>query len=366
MNSNGMQFLHILRSHLDIMSNSLEMFVSEKFPYSPPFIPKKILLELLGAANIAFVRDPLLLDLDGNIVVVGDLHGHIFDLYNIIKCFGLPPSRKYLFLGDIVDRGKYSIECITLILLLKVLYPQHVYVIRGNHEFENETIPNLSQQCFDLYHTPEIYTEFLTTFAYMPVAAKIGPCFCVHGGLDPHIERLEQINNFKRPMYKAPDELIGFFWSDPNPTLKVHYAHSNLRNRGYEFNEKALTEFLHVNNLSLMIRGHQFVNGYDIQLNGKLITVFSASDYIQGEHNSSCALYIGPNFKPIVRKLNPINSPLNTKCIQQCASKRYHHIPVRPGKKHIPFSQTTKRLSKTALNQSAQRVHQTFNENIII
>ena len=368
MYSIGTQFLNILQSHIDVMSNPLELFAAEKFPCIVPYVPKKLLLELLGSANIAFLNDPLLLDLEGNIVVVGDLHGHILDLYNIIKSFGLPPSRKYLFLGDIVDRGSFSVECITLVLVLKVLYPNNVYVIRGNHEFENDTAPNLMHQCFDLYRNSDVYHAFLTTFAYMPIAAKIGPCFCVHGGLDPHIGRLEQINQFKRPLYKSPEELDGLFWSDPNPSLKVNFTHSHLRNRGYEFNENALTHFLEANQLSLLVRGHQFVNGYDIQMNGKVITIFSASNYIEGEHNSSCALYIGPNYKPVVRNLNPLKPPPNIVPKIPYTSRRYTHdsISKKRPRKLVPISNSSKKLSKSALNQSAKSVQKTFVESIVI
>ena len=275
MNSTGPNLFRILQAHIDIMS------YSSGYPFIP-FVPKKLMLELLNAASMALLKDPNIIELDTNTVVVGDIHGHLFDIYNIIKNYELPPARNYLFLGDIVDRGRYSVECMTLVFLLKIFYPKHVFILRGNHEFENETTPNLKEQCYDLYRSGEVYTAFQSAFAYLPIAAKIGPILCLHGGLDPSIVSLNQINNFRRPLYSMPKELEGIFWSDPNQMLKVDYSLSNYRNKGYEFNENALVTFMKNNEISLLIRGHQFVQeGYEVLMKGKLLTLFSASYYIE-------------------------------------------------------------------------------------
>lgn len=75
-----------------------------------------------------------MLRLANPLVVVGDIHGQFFDLVNIFEKFGSPPHTHYLFLGDYVDRGKFCIEVMTLILMLKVSYPESLHLLRGNHE----------------------------------------------------------------------------------------------------------------------------------------------------------------------------------------------------------------------------------------
>jgi hypothetical protein len=66
--------------------------------------------------------------------IVGDLHGQHFDLLNLLNVGGWPPQTSYIFMGDFVDRGHNSVETLSLLLCLKLKYPGHVTLLRGNHE----------------------------------------------------------------------------------------------------------------------------------------------------------------------------------------------------------------------------------------
>lgn len=70
--------------------------------------------------------------------VVGDLHGQFFDLLQLLNVGGWPPETSYIFLGDFVDRGHNSVETLSLLLCLKLKYPGHVTLLRGNHEVRLE------------------------------------------------------------------------------------------------------------------------------------------------------------------------------------------------------------------------------------
>ena len=75
--------------------------------------------ELLQTPNIISLQSP--------ISVVGDIHGQYHDLLEIFQIGGSPPQTNYLFLGDYVDRGYYSVETISLLLVLKLRYPERVF-----------------------------------------------------------------------------------------------------------------------------------------------------------------------------------------------------------------------------------------------
>ena len=68
------------------------------------------------------------------VTICGDLHGQFYDLVELFKVGGDCPDTSYLFMGDFVDRGFYSVETFLLLLALKVRYPDRITLIRGNHE----------------------------------------------------------------------------------------------------------------------------------------------------------------------------------------------------------------------------------------
>lgn len=85
------------------------------------------------ACNI-FLEQPTLLELNPGVKIVGDIHGQYHDLIRLFQMSGFPPSSNYLFLGDYVDRGMYSLETILLLLCFKIKFPENFFLLRGNHE----------------------------------------------------------------------------------------------------------------------------------------------------------------------------------------------------------------------------------------
>jgi serine/threonine-protein phosphatase PPG1 len=119
------------------------------------------------------------------ITVVGDIHGQFFDLIEIFKIGGYCPDTNYLFLGDYVDRGMFSVETISLLVCLKLRYPNRVHLIRGNHESRGVTQSyGFYTECSRKYGNANVWHYFTDMFDFLTLSVVIdNQIFCVHGGL---------------------------------------------------------------------------------------------------------------------------------------------------------------------------------------
>jgi serine/threonine-protein phosphatase PP1 catalytic subunit len=140
------------------------------------------------------------------IFIVGDIHGQFYDLLRIFEYGGYPGESNYLFLGDYVDRGKNSLETICLLLAFKVKYKENFFLLRGNHEAENiNRVYGFYDECKKRYNV-KLWKLFCDTFNCLPVAALVDEkILCMHGGISPQLQDLEQINKINRPT-EIPEE----------------------------------------------------------------------------------------------------------------------------------------------------------------
>lgn len=97
-------------------------------------LPEKSVTDICAEARSIFMSQPMLLELEAPVKICGDIHGQYPDLLRLFEYGGFPPDANYLFLGDYIDRGKYSIEVICLLLCYKIKFPENFFLLRGNHE----------------------------------------------------------------------------------------------------------------------------------------------------------------------------------------------------------------------------------------
>ncbi|OHT13068.1 Ser/Thr protein phosphatase [Tritrichomonas foetus] len=286
-------FDEIYRIYHNLFSHDVTDYETEQTRLILPILPIPILVSVCEAATKVFMDEPNLLEINCDVAVVGDLHGHILDLFRILNLLGTPPERNYLFLGDFVDRGEFSTETITIILIMKILYPQNIFIIRGNHEFgEMFTRCGFSNELEQIYDNSSLKNNFQKCFSYMPLAALVhDSILCVHGGIGPNFNTLGQIADIKRPLHGYDDDVImSIVWSDPT-THADNYLPST-RGSGYLFGCDALSRFLKSQVLDFLVRGHECIpGGVEEQLEGKMATVFSASNYC-GMLGNECGVLI--------------------------------------------------------------------------
>jgi len=141
-----------------------------------------------------FTSQPTLLELEAPIKICGDIHGQYYDLLRLFEYGGFPPTANYLFLGDYVDRGRQSLETICLLFAYKIKYPENFFILRGNHECASiNRIYGFYDECKRRYNI-KLWKTFTDSFNCLPVAAVVDEkIFCMHGGLSPELQNMEQV-----------------------------------------------------------------------------------------------------------------------------------------------------------------------------
>uniref|UniRef100_A0A0K0E4Q3 Serine/threonine-protein phosphatase n=1 Tax=Strongyloides stercoralis TaxID=6248 RepID=A0A0K0E4Q3_STRER len=260
--------------------------------YDMPLKEEDITL-ITSEAKKIFCSQDVLLDLEAPLKICGDIHAQYGDLLRLFGLNGFPPSTNYLFLGDYVDRGKQNLETILLLFCYKIRFPQNFFILRGNHEctYVNR-VYGFYDECNRRFGY-SIYQEFINTFVWMPLAAIVGnKILCMHGGLSPKLNSLDDIKNIKRPTEAyGPVLETDLLWSDPVPN--VNGFKPNIRGAGYSFGVDALLSTINKLNIDLVVRAHQVVqDGYEFFGNKRLVTIFSAPHYCGQFNNSAVVLSV--------------------------------------------------------------------------
>ncbi|OII78373.1 serine threonine protein phosphatase [Cryptosporidium andersoni] len=286
-------------------------------------------------------QEDMVLKLRTPIKVYGDIHGQYYDLMRLFFSYKTPISEEledvfdtkgdidstdYLFLGDYVDRGTHSLETICLLFALKIRYPKQIHLIRGNHEdpvvnslygFKDECRRRLREDPDD---PDSCWNCFNRVFEYMSVGAIIEDrILCIHGGIGGSIHKIEQIREIQRPLKpsqtpqsESEQRVLDLLWSDPTDNDGLEGVVSNDTRDpdgcGYivKFGPDRVIQFLCNNNLDLIIRAHECVqDGFERFAGGKLVTLFSATDYCGKHQNAGALLFIKRDLTVVPKILLP-------------------------------------------------------------
>jgi serine/threonine-protein phosphatase 6 catalytic subunit len=231
---------------------------------------KEILIE---ESNVQPVSAP--------VTICGDIHGQFHDLLELFNKGGEIPNTRYIFMGDFVDRGYNSVETFQLLLCLKLKYPAHITLLRGNHETRQiTTVYGFYDETIRKYGNANPWKYCTEVFDYLGIGAVVeGKIFCIHGGLSPEIKTLDQIRLIDRRM-EIPHEgpFCDLMWSDPE---EIETWAMSPRGAGWIFGSRVTSEFNHINDLELVARAHQLVmDGFKYWFKDQtLVTVWSAPNY---------------------------------------------------------------------------------------
>ncbi|KAF5947955.1 hypothetical protein HYC85_013912 [Camellia sinensis] len=283
--------------------------------------------ELCYAVEQIFMQEPTVLQLKAPIKVFGDLHGQFGDLMRLFDEYGFPSPAgdityiDYLFLGDYVDRGQHSLETITLLLALKIQYPDNVFLIRGNHEAADiNALFGFRLECIERMGESDgiwAWTRFNQLFNFLPLAALIEKkIICMHGGIGRSIHSVEQIEKLERPITMDGGSIIlmDLLWSDPTENDSVEGLRPNARGPGLvTFGPDRVTDFCKKNKLQLIIRAHECVmDGFERFAQGQLITLFSATNYCGTANNAGALLVVGRGLVIVPKLIHPLPPPFQS------------------------------------------------------
>uniref|UniRef100_M3ZV27 Serine/threonine-protein phosphatase n=1 Tax=Xiphophorus maculatus TaxID=8083 RepID=M3ZV27_XIPMA len=233
------------------------------------------------------------------LTICGDTHGQYYDLLNIFELNGLPSeANPYLFNGDFVDRGSFSVEVILTLFGFKLLYPDHFHLLRGNHETDNMNQMYGFEGEVKAKYTAQMFQLFSEVFQWLPLAQCINNKVLVGGH---KCFRFTGLLLLFSPM-------CDLLWSDPQPQ---NGRSISKRGVSCQFGPDVTQHFLEQNKLDYIVRSHEVkAEGYEVTHSGKCITVFSAPNYCDQMGNKGAYIHLrGSDLKPEFHQFTAVPHP---------------------------------------------------------
>ncbi|KAJ3431992.1 serine/threonine-protein phosphatase [Anaeramoeba flamelloides] len=256
------------------------------------YLPEEDLFEICEKVKEIVIEENNVQAIQSPVTICGDIHGQFYDLMELFRKGGQVGDTNYVFLGDYIDRGYYSLETFTLLMVLKVKYPNQIFLLRGNHESRQITQAyGFYDECFQKYGSSNAWKYCTEVFDYLTLGAIIdGTVLCLHGGLSPEIRTIEQIRRIDR-MEEIPQEggFCDLVWSDPE---NIDGWKQSPRGAGWLFGKNIANSFMQQNRLSLICRAHQLVQeGWKYSFEEeKVVTIWSAPNYFYRSGNVASIL----------------------------------------------------------------------------
>lgn len=270
-------------------------------------------------------KESVVLRLMYPIKIFGSLYGQYQDMMRLFSAFGAPNDTfnsgdidkfDYLFLGNFVDRGSYSLEVICLLFALKLRHPEQIHLIRGAHEDPKVNhVYGLAEECAQkLGENPNdpnsIFNMLNRAFSYLSLAAVIeDKALCVSCGVGNTTFALDEIDALSKPIQIAENPgtriqkiVRDLLWSSPD-------------------NEEAVNQFLTYNSLPMLIRSKDcVVEGVDESPNSLVVTIFSATNYGGKHENNAGVLYFKKNSDLTSKTILPLSTQSDGNWIDESKS----------------------------------------------
>jgi serine/threonine-protein phosphatase PP1 catalytic subunit len=262
-----------------------------KEPYKISRLDFHYISQILREAEEIFKEEKLLLEFNlddskSEVWVIGDIHGNLETLQKLIDMIDEKNPEIVIFLGDIVDRGKNQLECLILVLALKIRHPNKYFLLKGNHEtLEMNKVYGFFQEFKRRFNDNLKFDEVLAVYNVLPFCALVNKSIlCLHGGIPEDIAILRKLRGLKpgdsvSKSKTIAKSLVQIMWNDPKSDLKGFSE--SFRGPGIKsFGEDVFNDFMKEYNLKYLIRAHEvFPEGYRWFFNERLLSIFSSANY---------------------------------------------------------------------------------------
>jgi protein phosphatase len=247
---------------------------------------KRLLSEENGKiGSLEIIGRLIKLNPEGEALIVGDLHGDLESLVevlkesNFLKKMKLMENAFLIFLGDYGDRGPFSAEVYYTVLRLMLLFPEQVILMRGNHEGPKDLmadphdLPMQFEARFGI-HWEQAYVKTMELFQFLYNAVLVKErMIVIHGGLPPQLNLIEDLA-FAHKTHPKQRFLEDMLWSDPDETIKGTVP--SPRGAGKLFGSDVTEDVLGKLGVQMLIRGHESCEeGFRINHYGRVLTLFS-------------------------------------------------------------------------------------------
>ncbi len=273
-----------------------------KEPYKISRLDFHYISQILREAEEIFKEEKLLLEFNlddskSEVWVIGDIHGNLETLQKLIDMIDEKKPEIVIFLGDIVDRGTNQLECLILVLALKIRYPNKYYLLKGNHEtLEMNKAYGFFQEFKRRFNDNKKFDEVLAVYNVLPFCALVNKSIlCLHGGIPEDIAILRKLRGLKPGDFVSKSKtvsksLVQIMWNDPKSNLKGFSE--SFRGPGIKFfGEDVFNDFMKEYNLKYLIRAHEvFPEGYRWFFKERLLSIFSSANY-RGNFSPKSASY---------------------------------------------------------------------------
>ena len=285
-----------------------------KYPYEIAKLNFNQLILVFREAAKLFREETLILELkkenpQDKVIIIGDLHGNLKSLMRLLQIIKLENPKYIIFLGDIVDRGLYQLECLILVLALKIKDSNKYYLLKGNHEtLEVNRNYGFFHDFLNRFKDPKKFDHVLAIYNALPYCALVNESIlCLHGGIPEDFNAINRLGGIKTSeinlIYEnTAKSLLQIIWNDPKSNLKGFTE--SFRGRDIKFfGEDVFADFMQENKLDYLIRAHEmFPEGYKWFFNERLLSIFSSANY-RGALTPNPASYAIIRNKTVIPKI---------------------------------------------------------------